>query len=217
VREYLDDWETWDVYPQHRKWFNKLFLSQQLGYYCGPSGYAPRISNTYIVRPTYNLSGMSVGASIKYIESGDLTSVPPGYFWCEFFSGEHVSIDYTCTEGAQSPTMSWLGEKNAEDPLRFTRWVLTDKIIELPEPFLHMHDVPMMNAEYINGNLIEIHFRKSPDPLYKEFIPVWDDNTSILEEYLEQGYTFLDEEDDADGFLTTKRKGFLVHERNRIQ
>ena len=57
-----EDYQTYAKYSHHRKWFNKLWLSETLGYDCGPSGIFPDKSGWYIVRPIMNLSGMSVGA-----------------------------------------------------------------------------------------------------------------------------------------------------------
>lgn len=217
MRSLLEDSSAWDLYPQYRRWFDKLYLSNYLGYRCGPSGYAPSQSSNYIVRPTYNLSGMSAGASILHIDAGDLRVVPPGYFWCEIFTGEHISVEYKSDGSKQIPCRSWLGEKTDRDPLRFTRWSISETDIELPEPFLHMTDIPHMNAEFIGGKLIEVHFRGTPDPKHSEFIPVWEDNEDIMYRYIQQGYTFIKSEDDANGFIPVKRKGFLVNDQTSIQ
>lgn len=208
----MEDKDTWEIYPQYRKWFNKLELSLYLGYTCGPSGYAPTESNTYIVRPTYNLSGMGAGASFMYIEAGNACKVPPGYFWCEAFSGEHISVNYTKNNGVFVQDSAWVGEKSVKNPSRFTRWRHSDRKVDLVEPFSTFVDVDNINAEFIGNNLIEIHFRSSPDPKYNEIIPVWEDNEDIIYMYLQQGYKFIDSEDDANGFLTVKRKGFLVND-----
>ena len=213
----MEDFEAWDAYPQYRCWFDKLYLAQSLGYYCGPSGYAPTKSGMYIVRPTYNLSGMSAGAFITHIDAGDVRKVPPGYFWCELFNGDHISVEYSAIGPTHLPQCAWLGEKSDKDPIRFVRWRLVNELIPLPEPFASMIDVPNMNAEFIGGRLIEVHFRQTPDPEYSEFIPVWSDNEDIVYRYIQQGYTFIEDEDDANGFLPVKRKGFLVNDQTRIR
>jgi hypothetical protein len=217
VRTILEDCCAWDLYPQYRCWFDKLYLSNFLGYDCGPSGYAPKHSSSYIVRPTYNLSGMSAGASIMHIDAGDVRKVPPGYFWCELFSGNHTSVEYASDGIKQVPYVSWFGEKTGKDLIRFTRWSRSDNLIKLPEPFCSMTDVEYMNAEFIGDKLIEVHFRRTPDPDYSEFIPVWEDNEDIIYRYLQQGYTFITNEDDANGFLPVKRKGFLINDSSSIQ
>jgi len=53
-----------------------------------------------------------------------------------------------------------------------------------------------INCEFINGNLIEVHFRRNPDFRYGNSlaIPVWDDekveNMTFIEdnEYLRKGF-----------------------------
>ena len=73
----MDDAEAYLKFPDQRKWFNKLWLSEQLGYYCGPSGVAPTKSGWYIVRPLMNISGMGVGAEKIWIDGNDHTKVHP--------------------------------------------------------------------------------------------------------------------------------------------
>jgi hypothetical protein len=217
VRKLLQDSDAWNAYPEYRKWFDKLYLSTHLGYNCGPSGVPPLISGTYIVRPTYNLSGMGAGARIENIPAGDCTVVPPGYFWCDMFYGEHISVNYSLSLDGKTHTAvsAWLGEKS-KDSLRFSRWTKTSELIDLPAPFKYMTDVSEINAEFIGGRMIEIHFRQSPDPECDEFIPVWADDEDIIYRYLQQGYTFIKDEDDANGFLDVKRKGFLINDQYRI-
>jgi hypothetical protein len=159
---------------------------------------------------------MSAGASIMHIEAGDYTKVPPGYFWCELFEGEHTSVDYTLQNNRQVPIRSWTGHKSSRIPLRFERWTLSNRLITLPEPFSSMTDVEHINAEFIGGKLIEVHFRPTPDPQYREFIPVWSDSEDVIYSYIQQGYTYIESEDNANGFLSTTRKGFLVHEQDRL-
>ena len=93
------DEDAWLKYPHHHNWFNKLYVAEQMGYYCGPCGFAPSRSDYYIVRPIYNLGGMGVGTSIQYIEADDYTMVPPGYFWCEILLGKQYSATYEFVSG----------------------------------------------------------------------------------------------------------------------
>ena len=98
-----EDFEAWEKYPQHHKWFDKLYLAELMGYKCGPTGTAPDVTDHYVVRPIYNLSGMGVGAKIVKIDAGDFTKVPPGYFWCEFMPGIQYSATYQWLEGSWVP------------------------------------------------------------------------------------------------------------------
>ena len=94
----LDEWEIWLEYPQYHKWWNKLYLSQVMGYSCGPCGTKIPETAEYVIRPIYNLAGMGIGTEIKVLKKGDLSSVPPGYFWCEYFKGRHFSATYAKRE-----------------------------------------------------------------------------------------------------------------------
>ena len=51
----MHDDEAWLKYPQHHKWFNKLWLSEQLNYVCGPSSVSVPEEKEYFVKPIYNL------------------------------------------------------------------------------------------------------------------------------------------------------------------
>ncbi len=31
----MNDDQAWEKYPKHHKWFNKLWLAEELGYVCG--------------------------------------------------------------------------------------------------------------------------------------------------------------------------------------
>ena len=91
--QYAEDkvWET--VNPKDLWVMDKLILSRNLYYTCGPVGMAVPRPGHYIVRPCVNMLGLGLGAQKVWIE--DTTDhLPLGYFWCEWFSGRHLSIDY---------------------------------------------------------------------------------------------------------------------------
>lgn len=204
-----DDSEAYIFFPQYRKWFNKLELSERLGYNCGPCGVPPTEENEYVVRPIYNLSGMSVGASIKYIETGDTTKVPPGYFWCEYFYGDQYSVTYEYND-KWIPINSWKAYKEKKNLSRFSKWTRDFHYPKLPDFFDELKDVGLINVEFIEDKIIEVHLRPSPDPSYNILIPVWADDKKVLDSYIELGYTFIESFDDADGFLEIPRIGFMV-------
>jgi hypothetical protein len=180
-------------------------LSEKLGYDCGPSGVAPSEDGEYIVRPIYNLSGMGVGARVQIILAGDQQGVEAGYFWCERFLGRQLSVCYYNRE----PYSVYEGHRYPTDPLyKFDKWVKRD-LSEAPQltvDFDELDDVEYLNVEYVDGNIIEVHLRGSPDPEYDEIIPVWfDDEIESLE-----GYRWIDSYDNADGLLPCARRGFFV-------
>ena len=61
--------QEWNrILPEHLWIYNKLFLSQRLGYTCGPAGLEVPKPGFYIVRPCMNLMGMGRYSRIEWIE-----------------------------------------------------------------------------------------------------------------------------------------------------
>lgn len=207
----MDDFDAYLAFPSQRKWFNKLWLAEELGYGCAPSGIAPSKSGYYIVRPVMNLSGMSAGAKKKYIEAGDLSQTPPGYFWCEWFDGTQYSITYEW-EGFWKQVSCYVGDRNENNLYRFNRWYRSEKEFKLDPLFDSIGEsgVKTLNVEFIDDRIIEVHLRDTPDPKYEELIPIWKDNQILVDKYEKLGYTYIESHDDADGFLDTPRIGFMI-------
>lgn len=204
----MDDAGAWQRFPDNRKWFNKLYVNSLVGNRCGPCGVAPERSGEYIVRPIYNLSGMSADAEKKFINSGDATQVPPGYFWCEWFEGVHYSATYTWIDKVGWQLKScWQAEK---DLLKFTRWIRSGYAPGIPRALDELADLPLINAEFIGQRLIEVHLRDTSDPDYNEIVPVWQNDSIDREKYFNNGYHYIESYDDADGFIDNPRLGFFV-------
>ena len=170
----IGDIDVFDSISSDDLWcVDKLILSKKLGYNCGPAGIPPAIPGHYIVRPIVNLKMMSVGATIQYLDSD---SIPDGYFWCEMFTGRHLSFDYhggkqtLAVEGFRSDT-------NRLD--RFSRWTKIDEKFKLPEILQTVADrYSWFNVEVIGNNVIEVHFRYNDDFANHDantIIPVWKD------------------------------------------
>lgn len=209
----MHDCDAYQKYKNHRKWFNKLYLSEALGYECGPAGIAPKKSKFYIVRPIYNLSGMGIGAEFKYIEADDTTQVQPGYFWCEIFIGRHFSVTYDFNHnqtGTWEPISSFEGLRLEPDIWRFDKWIRSDVYPSVPRVLNELSDVKRINVEFKGDKVIEVHLRESPDPDYDELIPIWEDTKKDIDKYKEIGYTYQESYEDGDGFLTTPRLGFMI-------
>jgi hypothetical protein len=156
----VTDEDVWKAYPWARyTYFNKLWLSNHFGYNCGPAGVEIPKTGEYVVRPIYNLDGMSRGAYCASLQKG-YNSFPAGYFWCEKFEGNHYSIDFEKTETGWNQILSVIGYKSSFK--KFYRWVRSssDKII--PDFLCHLN-VPHVNVEYIGDKIIEVHFRQNPD------------------------------------------------------
>lgn len=211
----MEDFQAWQKYPTMRSWFNKLHLSSILGYDCAPGGVPPSKSGFYCVRPIYNLDGMSVGARKQWIEAGDRTGVEPGYFWCEWFDGEQYSITYVSNGLYYYKQKScYKAERDVDQLFRFKKWTRSNMKFDLPfiiEDELLFSGVEVVNIEIIDGKVIEVHFRDTPDPDYDELIPVWsDDGQQVVDILSKMGYTYITSPDNSNGNLPIYRVGFMV-------
>lgn len=171
---YREDPEAWLECPDRHRWvFNKLEVARRSGHACGPKGVPVPKPGKYIVRPMINLLGMGRGAKIVQLDKCTL-SLPDGYFWCEVFTGRHLSVDYKCT----SQVLCVEGFRSPDAPLwKWSKWVRTEDDVPLPDialPLLSNHSY--FNVEYIGGKVIEIHLRHNPDWRYhsaREITPVF--------------------------------------------
>jgi hypothetical protein len=186
-----DEWLN--IHPSDLWVYNKLFLSRVLGYTCGPVGTTVPKPDFYIVRPSFNLLGMGRFSRKEWIEKYT-DHMHPSEFWCEIFEGEHLSVDFR----EKTPELVVRGTRNVDDPYyKWKKWEKIEKNVEFPEI---LHDLKgeyeYINCEFINGNLIEVHFRQNPDFRYNNSvaIPVWDDekveNMTFIEDkdYLRKGF-----------------------------
>ena len=211
------DEEAWYQYPHHRQWFNKLYVAEQFGYNCGPSGTAPKEEGVYVIRPIYNLSGMGLGAEVKTIKAEDFSATPPGKFWCEYLQGKHLSANYVWEWDRDQINGKWVGVSCWEGtnmPInltKFVEWKRSSYIPKVPEKLSILRDAKNINVEYKGDQVIEVHLRHSPDPDYDHIIPVWASDFGVKKEHMEiHGFNFIESYDDADGFLDDPRVGFLV-------
>jgi hypothetical protein len=205
----LHDYEAYEAFPEHRKWFNKLWLSEKLGYECGPGGVPVRKSGWYVDRPITNLSGMSIGAVKKYIHKSQIDT-QPGYFWCEWFDGNQYSVTYEFEKNKWVSKCAYVADRDVENLYKFKSWNKIKHSPTLPNFFNSLFNVGQINVEFINENIIEVHLRNSPDPNYNELIPIWEGDEKKIDKFIELGYTWIQETENGDGFLKVKRLGFLV-------
>jgi hypothetical protein len=162
-----------DLSPEHMWIYDKLILSKKLGYTCGPVGIDVTKPGWYIVRPIMNLMGLGFGAEKIWIEK-DTDDLPIGYFWCEWFEGRHLSVDYY----KGKPILCVEGFKDSEELMYWDAWsVILDIRNYLPIPEI-LKDIPYdyINCEFIGGKLIECQLRRNLDFQWNnsEFIPVWE-------------------------------------------
>jgi hypothetical protein len=188
-----DEWSN--IHPSDLWIYNKLFLSRVLGYTCGPIGTTVPKPDFYIVRPSFNLLGMSRFARKEWIENYT-DHMHPAEFWCEIFKGEHLSVDFY----QKQADLVVHGTRNLEDPYyKWKKWEKIDKKVEFPKILNDLKgNYDWINCEFIDNHLIEVHFRRNPDFRYgnSTAIPVWDDERHENMKFVE----------DPDYF----RKGFYI-------
>jgi hypothetical protein len=207
------DTEAYLHYKNLRHFYNKLWLSEQLGYYCGPAEIPPKHSGWYIIRPMMNLRGMGIGTRISYIEANDIFLMSPGEFWCEIFEGRHLSVTYTKSKQEyQTYRIKHCYEGFKDKEGQFVQWEKTNDIVVVPEWIRNelWPQVDVFNVEFIGQKLIEIHLRDTPDPAVDSLFPVWEGDEIIVDKLGKMGYCYQPSYDDADGFLERPRLGFMV-------
>lgn len=201
------DSEDWTNAHVDDLWaLDKLILSKKLGYVCGPKGASVPRPGNYIVRPCSNFMGMGLGAEIRFIHRDTDLIGQLGTFWCEVFSGRHLSVDYKhgeqvfCAEGFRdSPLTNFI---------RWRRWEKTSDRVPYPE-ILHnlVGDYEHVNVEYIGGRIIEVHFRSNPDfrGHSSDFvIPIWKGDLIALDR---QDLQFIERKDgDRLGFYIRRER-----------
>jgi len=196
---HLDVNSEWDSIHYDDLWiYNKLQLSRVLGYSCGPVGTTVPKPDFYIVRPCINFLGMGRYARIEWIEN--ITEhLYPSDFWCEVFSGEHLSVDFY----HQEPKLVVLGTRDSNDPLyKWKKWEKINKKVDFPSILTNLRGkYDWINCEFVDGNLIEVHIRQNPNFRYNNdvAIPIWeDDNGKKCSEL-----SYIEDSD-------YKRKGFFI-------
>jgi len=202
-----EDYQAWELYPEHHWIFNKLEVALKLGYQAAPACVPlPRVSRTTlfktIIRPIYNLYGMGIGAKTRIfrpmIDNEFIINhsfIPPGYFWCEYFEGIHYSIDYKRTNSPNGSYFVWepfcamIGEKSEDNLTKFTKWTCIEPpMLELPNFLWDINNVDFLNLECIDNKIIEIHLRTGNDifhekPINTVAIPIWHSDDPFTSEH----------------------------------
>lgn len=200
---FLDVNDEWNqIHPKDIWIYNKLILSRNLGYICGPTGTTVPKPDFYIVRPCMNLLGMGRFARKEWIEK-ETDHLYPADFWCENFTGPHLSVDFY----QKQSKLVVLGERRFNDPLyKWTKWTKIDVKIDFP-PILNnlVGDYEWINCEFIGNRIIEVQFRQNPDFRYQNdvAIPIWSDHERKSNN---KNYTFIEDNE----YNTYLRRGFFI-------
>lgn len=197
----FDDYMWQQCDPDDLWIYDKLILAKKLGHSCGAPGVSVPKPGKYIVRPITNLLGMGLSARFMHFDQ-HTDCIKPGNFWCEVFTGRHLSIDYI--DGKQVDAVE--GFRTVGNPLwKWDKWLRVDIHIPFPTILNTLKDKHYINCEFIDGKLIEVHQRLNQDltdsnmGTYSEAIPVWKGSESRC--LKDQGYTYHIDED-------YQRKGF---------
>lgn len=190
------EWEQ--ILPNDLWIYNKLQLSRALGYVCGPSGVDVPQSGYYIVRPSINFNGMGRFSRIEWLKCST-DHLHPSEFWCEIFTGEHISVDFY----KKQPKLIVKGYKNPKNPsYKWNCWLKIDKNINFPEILENLVGTySVINCEFIGNQLIEVQIRQNLDFQWGNSIaiPVWKDQNIKIP----SRFRFVENED-------YYRKGFLI-------
>ena len=216
----LDDTDCWIKYPNHRLIFNKLYMSLKLGYDCGPACVPVTQSGNYVIRPIVNLYGMGLGASICYIDVDekqymiDHGIIPPGYFWCEYFDGNHYSVDYVRENNKWKQIHAMVGINSKNSLTKFTKWTIINEVdISLPSFINDISDVEYLNIEAKSDKIIEIHLRTGNDVLHNSpvgttLIPLWEgEEDKINDSFIPNDLP--EKKYNASGYLKDIRIGYI--------
>jgi hypothetical protein len=186
MRETAED-RVWRTLNPDDMWIlDKLILSKKMGYMCGPVGIDVPVSDWYIVRPCVNPMGLGLGADKIWIDRST-DHLPLGFFWCEWFTGRHLSVDYHF--GSQDVTVE--GIKPESTFTQWTSWKRVEDIVPLPDILKDLAQrYEWINCEFIDSKLIEVHLRHNEDfeNGIDHFIPVWTGQSTTPP----KGYTYID-------------------------
>lgn len=216
MKDIIYDWESWQQFSQDRWIFNKLELALKLEYAAGPGGVPVPFDDYYIVRPIYNLFGFGIGAKKVWLDRSMsehqlIKLVPPGYFWCQYFEGNHYSIDLKLAKGIHDTLSIMQGHHHTHNNLvEFKQWTLVNNFdFVLPECIKHLSS-PFLNIEIIGNKIIEVHLRQGNTlfdgyPVGTIAVPVWEHESIDTIDGV-----FIEDYEDASGLISRPRLGFII-------
>ncbi len=161
----IDDATAWDVHPDHRHIYNKLFICDSQGLPNGPHGTAPP-SFPVFSKPIYNMRGMGTGSRVVATEEEYELAIQPGHLWMPLLDGAHVSTDMAVAQGEIVWSRHATGVSGGAGT--FDYWTLHAERMPALEAYLgewagrHLRRFSgIVNFETIGGRIIECHLRMS--------------------------------------------------------
>jgi hypothetical protein len=214
-----DDWELWNSESPYRWIFNKLELALRCKHIAGPVPVLPPLDGYYIVRPIYNLFGMSIMAKKVWLNTYDnpvlMDNIHPGNFWCEWFAGNHYSIDFEWNKGWK-PMFTTRGFNSDDEIWRWTKWIKVDyPDIKLPTFLDELKDNQILNIEFRGNHIVEVHLRLGNmngdwNGLWEqnEIVPIWEDRLEEKDLLLNSGYKYIERREITGNRKEISRLGF---------
>lgn len=182
---YLYDYQIYPLVDQADKWIlNKLHLAEALGYSCGPIGVPPP-DGRYCLRPMNSVRGLGAGGFFDVTVDtarGMFMPILPGYFWSEWFDGEHRFthfINDVAVHSSANPVTNGTMRTRGN-----TKFGVLDHAVTLP-PFL-VGKSRYLLIESLDDKIIEVAFRSSGMNARQEMI---DDYKKVDAGYAPQDIT----------------------------
>jgi len=198
-----DPWtiaDEWAAAGEHRWMLDKLLLADHFKHRCGPAGVPVPQAGVYIVRQVMDLTGMGMGSRSVRITKGT-EFLPAGSFWCEIFTGRHLSVDFD-ESGAVVRVAEALHEPPGKDHLAVSKpalWRIVGRTLE-GSPWSPMQAFGIegpTNWEYIDGKVVGVSFQTNQSFRWgnTQAWPVYESKRSWREMPPADGLRFVEDED----------------------
>lgn len=168
----IKTWELSNVNINHKRVYDRFYLSQLQGLQCGPLGTLPD-HWPIALKPIINLFGMSRGFRVilceeEYSELINNDNMMAGVFWMPYLEGKHVTLDALVYNGQIMFAYVLESRSNEEYPGIFLCHelqkctIIPDAVYKLVERCLKGYTGPI-NVEVIGEYVIEMHLRWNGD------------------------------------------------------
>ncbi|MHB8730624.1 MAG: ATP-grasp domain-containing protein [bacterium] len=159
----VDDPTGWQLYPEHRRVYDKLFVCASQGLPYGPHGVMPRRFPVFS-KPVMNLHGMGVHGYVVGSPAEMKERFTPGHLWVRLLRGRHISTDVAMAHGRPCWWRHSTGRQL--DGGTFDYWTVAAERPRALERYLGAWlrrtlrgFTGVVNVETIAGRIIECHLR----------------------------------------------------------
>ena len=190
----IDDPTAWQLYPTHRRVYDKLFVCESQGIRNGPHGVAPDRFPVFS-KPIMNLHGMGAGSRIIRSAHEYEAHFTPGHMWMALVAGRQISTDVALQDSRPRWWRHTVGQRLSGG--RFDYWTVfgarMPRLEEYCGAWIRRHLRPftgIVNFELIDGVIIEVHLRMAEQWLDLNG-PGWLD--SVIALYAGRPWAFRDQ------------------------